>query len=139
MMTKTDIFFENGKAIFKHRSDLEAMELCTIAEAEIKAADYQRVSQYRIGADEISCDVVKLGEEIDPPEKELPFVNDEEVIGKWEIIGIYAVKEDFYDNFFCVKNFYGDEQKYLYFLPDGEKYWSYSWTKGYLNSPVNNE
>ncbi len=139
MMTKTDIFFENGKAIFKHRSDFEAMELCTIAEAEIKAADYQRVSQYRIGADEISCDVVKLGEETDPPEKELPFVNDEEVIGKWEIIGIYAVKEDFYDNLFCVKNFYGDEQKYLYFLPDGEKYWSYSWTKGYLNSPVNNE
>lgn len=139
MMTKLNIEFKNGAAIIKRIPDSDAMDLCTLAEAEIKAADYQRISQYRINNEEIICDVVKLGEEIAPPEEEIPFENDEEVIGKWEIIGIYAVREDFYDNIFCVKNFYGEEQKFLYFLPNGEKYWSFSWTKGYLNSPVNNE
>ena len=139
MMTKLNITFKNNSAIIKRTSDCDAMDLCTLAEAEIKSADYQRISQYRIDDEEIICNVVKLGEEIDPPEKDIPFENDEKVIGKWEIIGIYAVKEDFYDNIFCVKNFYGAEQKYLYFLPEGEKYWSFSWTKGYLNSPVNNE
>ncbi len=139
MMTKINITFRNDSAIIKMEPDIDAMDLCSIAEAEIKAADYQRISQYRIGDNEISCDVVALEKEIDPPENELSFENDEEIIGKWEIIGIYAVKQDFYDNLFCLKNFYGDEQKYLYFLPDGERYWAFSWTKGYFNSPVNNE
>lgn len=139
MMTKLNILFENGEAIFKFTPESNAMDLCSLAEAEIKAADYQRISQYRIGKDDISCDVIKLGSEVSPPEENLQFENDESVIGKWEIIGIYAVKEDFYDNLFCVRNFYGGEQKYLYFLPYGEKYWSFSWTKGYLNSPINNE
>ncbi len=139
MMTKLNILFKNGEAIFKFTPESNAMDLCSLAEAEIKAADYQRISQYRIGKDDISCDVIKLGSEVSPPEENLPFENDESVIGKWEIIGIYAVKADFYDNLFCVRNFYGEEQKYLYFLPEGEKYWAFSWTKGYLNSPINNE
>ncbi len=139
VMTKLNIKFENDKAIIKNMPDSSFIDLCTLAEAQIKASDYQRVSQYRAAGEDIICDVVKLGESIDPPEDILPFVNDEKVVGKWEILGIYAVRDDFYDNLFCVKNFYGDEQKYLYFLPDGERYWSFSWTKGYLNSPVNNE
>ncbi len=139
MMTKLNIIFEKGKAIIRIPHDSDTMEICTIAEAQLKAADYQRVSQYIRENDEISCEVVKLDKEIDPPEEILPFVNDEKVVGKWEIIGIYAVREDFYDNLFPVKNFYGGEQKYLYFLPDGERYWSFRWTKGYLNTPVNNE
>lgn len=139
IMTKLNIEFRNEVAVIKTTSDSNVMDLCTLAEAEIKAADYQRVSQYRVNDDEIICEVVKLGEERDAPEENLSFVNDEKVIGKWEILGIYAVKEDFYDNLFCLKNFYGGEQKYLYFLPEGERYWTYSWTKGFLNSPVNNE
>ena len=139
MMTELNISFKNDEAIIKVLPESNYLDLCTLAEAKIKAADYQRVSQYRINGSEISCDIVKLGKENEPPEENLPFVNDEKIIGKWEIIGIYAVKEDFYDDLFCVKNFYGDEQKYLYFLPNGEKYWSFSWTKGYLNSPINNE
>lgn len=139
MMTKLNIKFKNGQAAIAVSNGEDPKDLCTLAETEIKAADYQRVSQYIIKEDEIICDVVKLDKDVDPPEENLPFENDETVIGKWEIIGIYAVKADFYDNLYCVKNFYGDEQKYLYFLPGGEKYWAYSWTKGYLNSPVNNE
>lgn len=139
MMTKSNIIFKKDKAVIKIKSDSNFIDLCTFAEAQIKAGNYQRVSQYKAVGDEIICDIVKLDKDITPPEEEIPFVNDEKVIGKWEIVGIYAVREDFYDNLFCVKNFYGDEQKYLYFLPDGERYWAFSWTKGYLNSPVNNE
>lgn len=139
MMTRLNIIFNDGKAIIKASPDSDTMEICTIAEAQLKADDYQRVSQYIRQGNEILCEVVKLGEERDAPEEKLPFENDERVVGKWEIIGIYAVRADFYDNLFPVKNFYGGEQKYLYFLPDGERYWSFSWTKGYLNSPVNNE
>lgn len=138
-MTKLNITFKNNKAYVNISKGAAALDVCAVVENELKAADYQRVSQYKISDNEISCDVVKLGEERLAPEETLPFINDEKVVGKWEIIGIYAVKEDFYDNLFCVKNFYGNEQKYLYFLPQGERYWTFSWTKGYLNSPVNNE
>ncbi len=139
MMTKLNIIFEKGKAVIKVSPETDTMEICSLAEAQLKAEDYQRVSQYIREKDTISCEVLKLGDETTAPEEVLPFVNDEKVIGKWEIIGIYAVREDFYDNLFPVKNFYGGEQKYLYFLPYGERYWAFSWTKGYLNSPVNNE
>lgn len=139
MMTKLKITFKDDLAIIHLNSDSNAEDICTLAETEIKAANYQRVSQYRVTDDEITCEVVKLGDKQDVIVENLPFVNDEKVIGKWEIIGIYAVKEDFYDNVFCSKNFYGGEQKYLYFLPDGEPYWVFSWTKGYFNTPVNNK
>ena len=46
---------------------------------------------------------------------ELLFVNDEKVIGKWELL------ED--------EPFPFNE---LYFLPNGKEYWVFSWTKGYL-------
>lgn len=139
MMKNLNIVFTDKQAIVELPTDSTFMDVCTLAEAQIKAANYQRISQYKIEDATVCCDIVKLDREVDPPEESLPFVNDEQVIGKWEIIGIYAVKADFYDNLFCVKNFYGEEQKYLYFLPDGERYWAFSWTKGVLNSPVNNE
>ena len=46
---------------------------------------------------------------------ELVFVNDEKVIGKWELLE---------DEPFPFKE--------LYFLPNGQEYWVFSWTKGYL-------
>ncbi len=135
MMAKLDITFCDNAAIIKRSADDNAVDLCTVAETEIKAADYQRISQYEIKEDEISCKVVKLGEEIVQPEIEIPFVNDENVIGKWEIKGVFAVKEDYLQNIFCDNTgFYGGDVKYLYFLPNGEEYWGYSWTKGYFIS-----
>lgn len=135
MMTKLSIVFNNDMAIIKHNVDDNAIDLCTVAETEIKAADYQRVSQYEIGENEIICKVVKLGDEIAQQKKNLPFVNDETVIGKWEVKGVFAVKEDYDQNIFCDNTgFYGGNVKYLYFLPNGEEYWGYSWTKGYFIS-----
>ena len=135
MMTKLDIAFSDGTAVVKRSDDDNTDDLCTVAEAEIKAADYQRISQYEIKDEEIVCKVVKLGEEIVQPKKEIPFVNDEKVIGKWEVKGVFAVKEDYLQNIFCDNTgFYGGDVKYLYFLPNGEEYWGYSWTKGYFIS-----
>ncbi len=135
MMTKLDIAFSDDMAVIKRSADDNAVDLCTVAETEIKAADYQRISQYEIKDDEIICTVVKLGYEIMQPKKEMPFVNDEKVIGKWEVKGVFAVKEDYSQNIFCDNTgFYGGDVKYLYFLPDGKEYWGYSWTKGYFIS-----
>ncbi len=135
MMTKLDITFNKNSAIIRRSADDNAVDLCTVAEAEIKAADYQRISQYDVRDKEIICQVVKLGDETAQPQKEIPFVNDEGVIGKWEVKGVYAVREDYQQNIFCDNTgFYGGDVKYLYFLPDGEEYWGYSWTKGYFIS-----
>lgn len=133
MMTKLDIVFKDDKAIIKRSDDDNALDLCIVAEAEIKSADYQRISQYEIKDNEIICKVVKLGDEVPQPKKKVPFVNDEAVIGKWEIKGIFAVKEDYINNVLCDNTgFYGGDVKYLYFLPDGEEYWGCGWTKGFF-------
>lgn len=132
IMSKLNIIFENDKAKLKFNEKDDVDILQKQMETEIKAAAYQRISQYSISGDEITCDIIKLGDEIQPINPELPFIDDPEVVGKWEIIGVYAVKEDFYDNQFCEKEFYGGDIKNIYFLPNGERYWAYSWTKGYL-------
>lgn len=135
MMTKLDITFNADMVTIKRSEEDNAIDLCTVAEAEIKSADYQRISQYEIKDDKIICKVVKLGDEIIQPKKAMPFVNDNKVIGKWEVKGVFAVKEDYRQNIFCDNTgFYGGDVKYLYFLPDGEEYWGYSWTKGYFIS-----
>lgn len=49
----------------------------------------------------------------------LPFENDEAVIGRWEIIS---------DDGSCPA--LGGKKRQIFFLPSGEWYWCYSWTKG---------
>lgn len=56
--------------------------------------------------------IAALHENID-----LPFENDEAVIGRWEITG---------DN----SPDMGSRKREVYFLPKGERYWNYGWTKG---------
>ena len=58
------------------------------------------------------------------------FINDEKVIGKWNKIGTVKNKEDYKSNKFDEENIF--DYKELYFLPNGEEYWVFSWTKGYL-------
>lgn len=53
-----------------------------------------------------------------------PFENDEEVIGKW----VYLGEED--SSRLSILPV--DKNRYLYFLPGGERYWCYGWTKGKL-------
>ena len=49
---------------------------------------------------------------------DIPFENDERVIGRWQIEGGTGTL--------------GDHTRTMYFLPDGEFYWCYGWTKGKL-------
>lgn len=70
-------------------------------------------------------DVVSLHENID-----LPFENDESVVGKWEIVGEYDAKEDFFDG--RLEKGTEAPASNIYFLPGGAQYWVYSWTKNKL-------
>ena len=54
---------------------------------------------------------------------DLPFVNDEQVIGKWS-----AIPDDSGDK--LSKSPIGNRTHEIYFLPNGERYWCYGWTKG---------
>lgn len=58
------------------------------------------------------------------------FVNDENVIGKWKKIGVVKNKEDFNKSNFVDADIFNFEN--LYFLPNGENYWVFSWTKSTL-------
>ena len=62
-----------------------------------------------------------LKEDID-----MPFVNDEQVIGKWLVLGECGKGDD------SPAPPLGDRNRHLYFLPDGEFYWCFGWTKGKL-------
>lgn len=60
----------------------------------------------------------------------MEFVNDENVIGKWEMVGwIDNPAHNSLDNLIKESDGYNE----IYFLPEGEPYWIFEgWTKGYL-------
>lgn len=63
----------------------------------------------------------------------VPFVNDNRVIGKWELVDTCYHKEDFDPAHIIADKTDGDFH-FLYFLPEGERYWCFGWTKGYVLS-----
>ncbi len=109
-----------------------------LLDAEIQKRDFQRISSFMTygeknsDAIQIAARVIPLGatarrlvEDIN-----LPFENDEAVIGRWRILGECAVEEDFFADVKLRES--GFESRDIYFLPNGQNYWIYSWTKGYL-------
>lgn len=71
---------------------------------------------------------------------DIPFHNDEEALGRWEVVsGDCYVKSEFSPDTCSWTPEEGDIRE-LYFLPEGQKYWFMSWTKGYvkirLSAPV---
>ena len=124
-----------------------------LLDAEVRKRDYQRVSGFMTygGEDsdaiQVAARVIPLGaierklmEDID-----LPFVNDEAVIGRWRVVGEYAVEEDFFADVSLKASTtireggLGDKNKEIYFLPGGQSYWVYSWTKGCLKLETGDE
>lgn len=108
---------------------------------EIQRRNFQRISGFMTygGKDsneiQVVAEVVKLGDEMGELHEEinLMFEDDEQVIGKWKVVGEYAVKEDFYsEQGERRESDMGNKDREIYFLPGGEDYWIYSWTKGYL-------
>lgn len=132
IMSELNVIFEKDKAKVRVKQGDDKIKLCCQLDSYIRNADCQRISQFAINGDEISCHVVKLGDETQSEDPIFPFVDDPQVVGKWEIVGNYAVREDFEDGIFSSMSFYGEDVKHIYFLPKGEKYWCYSWTKGYF-------
>ncbi len=90
---------------------------------------------YSDGTIEIKLPVIKLGtfdikynDDIN-----IPFKNDPEVIGRWIVFDGLPCKEMF--NPKKAKSVLSNDFiKELYFLPEGEKYWCFNWTKGLLLS-----
>ena len=58
------------------------------------------------------------------------FVNDERVIGKWQKVAVVKNKEDYVKNEFVEDDIF--DFPTLYFLPNGQQYWVFSWTKDTL-------
>ncbi|MBE7082478.1 MAG: MerR family transcriptional regulator [Clostridiales bacterium] len=58
------------------------------------------------------------------------FLNDEQVVGKWKKIGNVKEKTDFFAKKLEKNDIF--DYKELYFLPNGEEYWVFGWTKGVL-------
>ena len=112
--------------------------ICFLAENDYQIVGPRYRIIYKDGTNEIKIPVVKLGvfkpdyrEDVD-----IPFEDDTEVIGRWKMVCCVADAEQF--NPECMKA--PDMRslvKELYFLPGGEKYWVFSWTKGYLLSHDN--
>lgn len=105
---------------------------------QAKETDRQRVSglltkENEDGTFEVFIRVVPLkGEKAQINEDiNLPFEDDPTVVGRWEIVGEYEVREDF-DAGENPSVHYRKEFKEIYFLPGGERYWCYGWTKGKL-------
>ena len=113
---------------------------CSLDE-EIQRRNFQRISGFMTygGKDknkiQVVAKVVKLRDEMGELHEDinLIFEDDEQVIGKWKVVGEYAVKEDFYSGQGEQRESdMGNKDREIYFLPGGEGYWIYSWTKGYL-------
>ncbi|WP_124100780.1 helix-turn-helix domain-containing protein [Ruminococcus sp. Marseille-P6503] len=137
------IFIETNEGLKAKSEKVDGSEFnsaCEAIEQAVVSQDCQRISEYRSfgepGTNQIEavCDVVRLnGTETEPRENtNLPFEDDPLVVGKWETIGEYAVKQDFFADKFCTESPYTEAPKEIYFLPEGKRYWCYGWTKGRL-------
>ena len=88
---------------------------------------------------QVKFDIKKLTESIDKLSsirkeggkfKMKSFVDDERVVGKWKKLAVVKSKEDFTLNKFDDEDIF--DYKEIYFLPNGEQYWVFSWTKDVL-------
>lgn len=84
---------------------------------------------------EIKLPIVKLCKYSDAFNEDIniSFINDEEVIGRWELFDFLPSKDMFNPQKSKLVES-KDLVKELYFLPKGEKYWCFGWTKGLLLS-----
>ncbi len=134
-------FFERNNCTFV-KSDLCDANLQNQMRHEVEKAilenGYQRISGYKTCGDEysyhnqiyVSCEVIKLSDSVTVLNEDtsVEFEDDRSIVGKWQTVGEYAVKEDFYGNI-CPTDYIAKE---IFFLPHGERYWCYSWSKGKL-------
>lgn len=85
------------------------------------------VQIYMKGMKEMGTEALIFNENID-----FPFVDDPAAVGKWEVLGHWRNRDDFYSGKKPDTEIYGEQIREIYFLPGGERYWCYGWTKGKL-------
>lgn len=106
--------------------------------SHIQEMDYQITGAsyeiyYEDGTVELKIPVCKKVRCVDTPIERQPFVNDEAVIGKWEIRDIVTSKEQFVYGYPKCPEAENSVWKELYFPEGGEPYWFLKgWTKGIL-------
>lgn len=98
----------------------------------------KRLDEISRGLDELR-DIISGGNFMSEPKIKLMhedvhilFENDERIIGKWIIIGEYNNRTEFDLGKELNYESIGNKNREIYFLPDGEWYWCYSWSKGKL-------
>lgn len=89
---------------------------------------------YEDGVTEIKVPICRLSAAPQQPcndDIQVPFENDERVIGHWELVDVLPCREQFLPGHPKMQP--GSQSiRELYFLPEGERYWCFGWTKGYL-------
>jgi len=58
-----------------------------------------------------------------------PFTNDEQAIGKWQLLGVSQNIEEALKSKYCKDDY---SIKELYLMPNGQEYWVLKWTKGFI-------
>lgn len=104
---------------------------------EIKNYDENRIKEK---IDEYKAKILKLNKNIDilnelnlknkKGEEMISFINDEEAIGKWNLIGLSNTKKDAENHIFENNLFF--KIKELFLMENGRKYWIISWSKNYV-------
>lgn len=126
-------FIENKKAHCFIEDVTQVSKAIETIKNELHHYGYQRTSSFQTTKSDdgyvVSTNVIALNKEAFTLHETFttPFENDKEVIGKWEICGEYDLKEDFFPD--SPSNIPSHP---IYFLENGERFWSYSWTKGKL-------
>lgn len=140
IMIQVEINEETQKMITMPIHPEEFHVACEKLAEEVAKGEYQRVSWYqtlgeaREDSIRVAISVVKLQPEVKQiwENTDIPFENDESIVGKWEVLGDFATKEEFEYGMPAEDYSYGNRKKEIYFLPEGEQYWIYGWTKGFL-------
>ncbi|MBQ7981418.1 MAG: MerR family DNA-binding protein, partial [Oscillospiraceae bacterium] len=102
------------RLVLNGNGDAEALFRAKRSELEQTLNNLEKVKKKMSDLKFNESDFEPLTENID-----LPFENDERAVGKWEIVSGDDVQV-------------GGKKRELYFLPKGEWYWCYGWTKGKL-------
>ena len=145
MQFQITITEENGKmtAVSVYFDAAEAAENRHRMDTELRRTRYQRISGYRVQRDggsrnvRLSCEVLRLNETsvLRFEDTDLPFTDDPLIVGRWDVIGEFWHRSDVpacpADAAGAADSF-DEHVKSLYFLPGGEMYWCYGWTRGKL-------
>lgn len=121
---------EMSKILFLKNLGLSIKEIRDFDEKEINS----KIEEYENNIKKINRDINTLKYLSNNEERRgdimKAFINDEKAIGKWKLSKIVNEKEDYSLN---AENVTDDWNiKEIYLMPNGQKYWVISWTKGFI-------